>query len=136
MNDSLKIVVGMLALAIVLPAGCTAYNAFTAPARVANRTLETDNIINNYEWFKRQHNDILAVDKRIEIANNDVDAFKSGAGPRTDWDYEDKTEFSRLTSIVAGLKGNRAEMVSIYNAKSQMANRNIFKDKNLPETVE
>lgn len=136
MSDGLKFATAIIAIVIVGPVGCTAYNAFTAPARVANRTLETDNIINNYEWFKRQHNDILAVDKRIETANNDVDAFKNSAGPRSDWDYEDKTEFARLNAILTGLKGNRADMVSIYNAKSQMANRNIFKSNDLPETVE
>lgn len=129
------VAIGVVAI-VAMPAACTMYNVATAPARVANKTLETDNIINNYEWFKRQYNDIKAVDVKLTAAQDNLDGFKNDAGPRSDWTFEDKNESARLNAIVAGLKASRADMVSIYNARSKMANRNIFKSNDLPETVE
>lgn len=131
-----KVIALGVAFILAAPVACSMYNVATAPARVANRTLETDNIINNYEWFKRQYNDIKAIDIKIEIANDNLERFKNDAGPRSSWTFEDKTESSRLNAIVAGLEASRADMISIYNARSKMANRNIFKSNDLPESVE
>jgi len=48
------IAIGAVAL-IALPIGCAAYSTWssvsTAPSRVINKTLQTDNILTNYEAF-------------------------------------------------------------------------------------
>jgi hypothetical protein len=132
----IKQALAAVAVLIALFVAGTAYNVYTAPARVINKTLDTDNIINNYEWFKRQYNDIKAIDKKIVIAENNVEKFKNDAGPRSDWTFEDKNEAARLDAIATGLKTSREDMVSLYNSRSQMANRAIFKTNDLPETVE
>lgn len=126
----------VIAVLIAAPVACTAYNVYTAPSRVISQTMGTNNIINNYEWFKRQYNDIQAVDKKIIFAETQFNDFNAAAGPRSTWTFEDKTESARLMSIVTGLKSNRESMVSLYNARSQMANRSIFKTNDLPENIE
>lgn len=105
------------------------------PARVISKTLDADNMINNYEWYKTQYNDFKAINQKIKDAEGAVVKFKSDMGPRKDWDYEDKTEASRLSSIVDGLKYQKADIVSAYNARSKMANRTLFKSNDLPEML-
>lgn len=116
------------------------------PAHVANKTVDTayqitdktlnaDNVIYNYEWFKRQYNDYLAINNKVKNAEITVKEFNDSAGPRDKWTFEDKTESARLQSIVTGLKQQRQDIVSEYNAKSQMANRSIFKTGDLPEQL-
>lgn len=136
MTSKFKLAVAGIAFLIVTPGACTLYNIYTAPSRVINRTVSTDNIITNYEWFKTQYNDILAIDKKIKTNRDQIDQFKNDAGPRDKWTFEDKNELARLNSISAGLAGHRAEMVATYNARSKMVNRSIFKSADLPETVE
>lgn len=108
----------------------------TAPARsvtgIVNRTLDSENVIANYEWFKRQNQDVKAIDIRLEASRNAVKSFEASAGPRTTWTFEDKQESSRLNSIVLGLEGQRASMVAEYNARTQMMNRDLFRTSDLP----
>ena len=129
--------IGMALIVVIsLSAGCVAIKVINTPGAVISKTLNTDNIITNYEWFKTQYNDIQAIDEKIKVNHDQIDQFKLDAGPRDKWTFEDKNELARLNSISAGLAGSRAEMVATYNARSKMANRSIFKSNDLPETVE
>jgi hypothetical protein len=107
----------------------------TKPFKMGAEVLSTDNIIYNYEWFKQRHEDITAIDRKIELADEDVARFKEDAGPRKDWKREDRTEASRLQSIATGLKQQRADLVADYNARSRMVNRSIFKGTDTPEEI-
>lgn len=132
-------VIGGIIAIILFPVGCAVYSTWssvtTAPARVINRTLQTDNIIGNYEWFKQQYEDVKAMDARLASQRAALTSFQSSAGPRTSWTFEDKTEHARLVAIVAGLEGQRASMVGDYNARAQMENRNLFRSRDLPERL-
>lgn len=108
---------------------------FTSGIKIIEKTLDSDNIINNYEWFKQQYADVQAIDKKIVAAETAVASFKAEAGDRSTWTFEDKQESSRLGSVLLGLQNQRASMVAEYNARSQMANRNLFKTNDLPETL-
>ena len=106
------------------------------PAKVISKTLDADNMIHNYEWFKEQYNDYKAIGIKIEEAEGAVNRFKLDIGmPRKDWGYEDKTEYGRLNSIADGLKYQKADIASKYNARSKMANRTLFKTNDLPEQL-
>lgn len=113
-----------------------AVSILTAPARsvtgIVNRTLDSENVIANYEWFKRQNQDVKAIDARLDASRNAVKSFEASAGPRTTWTFEDKQESNRLNSIVLGLEGQRASMVAEYNARTQMMNRDLFRTSDLP----
>lgn len=129
----MKTFFGILGICVAVMIGFTVLNLIGVPlnivnqgARVINKTVDADNVIYNYEWFKRQCQDIEAQDTKIANAQAELEAFDSSAGARSDWTFEDKTEHSRLTTNVTGVKNVRAEMVAEYDARARMMNRAIF----------
>lgn len=133
--------IGVSAIAIITVIGVVggALGLITLPFRTAKgvieRTANPDNVIANYEWFKRQYQDVKAIDVRLEVSRKAVSSFETSAGNRSSWTFEDKQESSRLNSIVLGLEGQRASMVSEYNARTQMMNRDIFRTSDLPSEL-
>jgi hypothetical protein len=102
---------------------------------VADKTLNGDNVIANYEWFKQQSHDYEAIQAKIRQADADMAGFEKSAGPRDKWGFDDRQERSRLGAIVTGLKAQAEDIRSAYNARSKMANRSIFKTHDLPESL-
>ena len=107
----------------------TAYDA-------QDKVLNADNAIYNYEWFKQKHYDIEASKKQLVNARVSYQSFVDSAGPRTSWTFEDKTEDSRLRSVVLGLENNLESQIGDYNARASMATRNIFEDHVLPNFID
>lgn len=107
----------------------TAYDSVT-------KTINAENAIMNYEWFKKQQEDIKALEEKAILANQSVEDFKVDAWDRSNRDYIDKEEYSRLKSIADGLIFQYKDAVALYNARSKMANRNIFADWILPSYME
>lgn len=132
---------GVSALVIIAGLGLVGgvLTIVTAPARsvvgIVNRVSNPDNVLANYEWFKRQVQDVKAMDVRLAASRQALERFETSAGPRTAWTFEDKQEHARLSSIVLGLEGQRASMVGEYNARTQMANRDLFRTNDLPESL-
>ena len=108
---------------------------FSQPARIISKTLDADNVLYNYEWFKTQYEDVLAIDIKIKNASSSIKLFKEDAGARSSWTFEDKNESSRLRTILLGLENQREDMVAVYNARSKMANRSMFKTNELPHSI-
>jgi len=106
------------------------------PMKAVQKTMDADNMIYNYEWFKQMNGNISASAIQIHNAQGRVDQFKADAGERSEWDRTDKEEYSRLTTTLLGLQNHRESMVAEYNARSKMVNKSIFKGKDLPETVQ
>lgn len=107
----------------------TAYDA-------QDKVLNADNAIYNYEWFKQKHHDIEASKKQLVNARVSYQGFVESAGPRTNWTFEDKTEDSRLRSVVLGLENNLESQIGDYNARASMATRNLFEDHVLPNFID
>lgn len=103
---------------------------------VIDDTLNADNAIYNYEWFKQQKEDIDATGKKLNIANKSVASFKEMAGDRSTWTFEDKNEQARLSAVAQGIDSQLQDMIATYNARSKMANRNIFQDGILPDLID
>lgn len=103
---------------------------------VVDKTINADNALYNYEWFKRQKESIDATNKKLIIAQNAVDNFKSEAGDRKDWTFEDKNESARLSAVAQGIESQLRDMIAEYNARTKMANRNIFQDGILPDFID
>lgn len=129
------IIVGIGVLSLVGVATGIVTLPFRSAAGIAERTANPDNVLANYEWFKRQVQDVRAIDVRLDASRKAQASFEASAGPRDGWKFDDRQEWSRLNAIVLGLEGQRAGMVAEYNARSQMANRSIFKTGDLPETL-
>lgn len=103
---------------------------------IIEQTYEADNAIYNYEWFKTQYEDIKAQERKIQTTKNQIDEFKSVYGTNmSEWDTPTKQTYSQLQTTYTGQKGYYENLVADYNARSQMANRNIFKD-GLPMSVD
>ena len=72
MNTTLKVVLGITGL-IAIPVVAGVYSTFsslvTAPSRVINRTLNTDNIISSYEWY---HDANAQINARVAQINKNI----------------------------------------------------------------
>lgn len=111
------------------------FGVITLPARsardIAEKTLDADNIIGNYEWFKQRAEDLDAAVQRIQITEDAVADLKEELPEnRRDWDYDDKQEMSRLRTDLRGQKAHYENLSAEFRARSKMANRAIFKNNN------
>ena len=119
-------VLGVVSRLVLFPLR-TAHKVIDSAEGVVDRTVDPDNVIYNYEWFKRTHQDVLAFDDQIKMAQESLDRFVAEAGPRKNWKMWDAIERDRLASVVFGLKNQRRSVVAEYNAKAKMVNRTIFR---------
>jgi hypothetical protein len=122
----LPIVIGIMGWAITM---------LSRPGQVIKRVTEPDRIIQNYEWFENTYNDALAIDRQIKTAQQSVADFGASAGDRANWKRADTTEFSRLGSVLQGLRYQRDNIISDYNARSKLLTRNLLKGHELPYQI-
>jgi len=131
-----RFILWVIGLSLLIGAGFWVIDLVTTPAQTAKdvikKTLDANNVIQNYEWFKQQYNDYQAINTKINDADSAVVRFKREAGERSKWTMEDKNESSRLQSISDGLRFQRADIAGKYNAQSKMLNRELFKTSDLP----
>ena len=125
-----------LGLKILLFPAKIAHTMVNTAGKVITKTLDADNVLYNYEWFKQQCEDYKAISIKLEQAKTSAFDFASIAGPRENWTFEDKAEYSRLKSIADGIGYQLEDVKAQYNARSKMLNRNIFKTKDLPYQLE
>lgn len=111
----------LLAVAL-LAFGAAGIAVLTAPGRVVTKTLDTNNVINSYEWFYDVKAQFAA--RRGQLKSHDhLLASVSDA------------ERSRLLIELAAIRQSCRELVAKYNANSEKANKAIFKSQGLPETL-
>ena len=132
--------VRLILIVVVLAVVIWGIRLFLMPAqqaaRIAEKTLDADNVIYNYEYFKQAYQDIGAMDLKIATAGAAIDDFNESAGPREKWDFRDKEESARLRTNLTGLQNVRNDMVATYNARARMVNRSIFMGKDVPSLIE
>lgn len=117
------IVGGLIALPIAFSAYSTFSSAVSAPSRVINKTLQTDNIIFNYERF-------FDVNANFTSRVAQIKQYKEFLATETD-----PSEKIRLRTEMAAMQQSCRELATKYNADSQKMNRSLFKDKDLPYTL-
>jgi membrane-associated HD superfamily phosphohydrolase len=88
-----------------------------------------ESAICNYEWFKQQYQDIEATERIIRNTKTEMNAYKEMYGSASDWDWQTKKDYNSLQDVYLGQQNYYEGLVADYNARSEMANRNIFKDK-------
>jgi hypothetical protein len=122
-----QIVLGTMALMIVVPVGCslisTANSVTTAPGRVVQKTMQTDNVIQNYEAFfdvKAQY------DARVAQITDHSGVLASET---------DAAEQRRLRMEVSAMRQSCRQLAARYNADAVKLNRAVFRSGNLPETL-
>lgn len=130
------LVFGGMALKAVLFPVKTANNLVNTAYNVQDKTLNANNAIYNYEWFKQQKEDIVALKNKVDIADKAINDFEFLGGARRDWTFEDKNEDARLRAVKQGNQSQLETAIADYNARSKMANRNIFADGILPSYID
>jgi hypothetical protein len=96
----------------------------TAPGRVLNRTLGTDNIVSSYEWFFDTNAQFDARRSQIKAHSALVKA------------EEDSRERSRLNIELGAMQQSCRDMATKYNANSEKMNKSVFKSRGLPESLQ
>lgn len=114
--------------AALLPA-MTVTTQIDSAGNVITKTYDADNAIYNYEWFKQQHEDILATERIISNTDTQMKAYKDLYGNASEWDWQTRQDYNSLQTKFLGQQNFYEDLVAEYNARSQMANREIFKDK-------
>lgn len=96
--------------------------AATAPGRVVTKTLETNNIIQNYEWF-------YDVNAQFEARKGQIKAHSKLLATA------DAKEKSMLNIELGAMQQSCRDLATKYNANSQKMNTSVFKSNNLPSTL-
>lgn len=114
--------------AVLLPAK-TVTTQIDSAGDIIDRTYNADNAIYNYEWFKTRYEDIQATERIIGNTKVEMDAYKELYGNATSWDWQTKQDYNSMSGKYLGQQNYYEDLVAEYNARSNMANREIFKDK-------
>ena len=114
--------------AVLLPAK-TVTTQIDSAGNIIDKTYDADNAIYNYEWFKTQYEDIQATERIIRNTKTEMDAYKELYGNVSGWDWQTKQDYNSLQKKYLGQQNFYEDLVAEYNARSNMANREIFKDK-------
>ncbi len=130
------LIVGGILMKIAFFPVNTASKLVDTAYQAQDQTLNAQNAIYNYEWFKQTKEDIEANKAQLINAQASLDSSELAMGVRTSWTFEDKTEDARLRSVVLGLQNQLQTLIADYNAHLKMANRNIFLNGIVPDYID
>lgn len=113
----------------------TATQSINTAYEVVDKTMNGDNAIANYEWFKEQEAYIRQCLKNEDIAKTEYDQYIATLPTeREKWDRRDKDEEASLRNSYYALQKLTNKAMEDYNARANMTNRAVFKD-NLPSNI-
>ena len=130
-------IIGLIAGGYALKAGLISIGVpqtmsqIDSAGHIIGKTYDADNAIYNYEWFKNQFEKIKATELQINNTKKELDNYKELYGNATLWDWQTRQDYNQLRTTYLGQKNYYETLVATYNARSKMANRNIFIN-NLP----
>lgn len=103
---------------------------------VTSKTLNANNVIYNYEWFKDQYQAIESQRANLIITQDEYDLFINGlSADSNEWSKFQQQEEGSLRNSLSASKKVLNQLIADYNAKSSMVNRSIFKE-GLPDRLE
>ncbi len=123
----LIIVFLVIVAAIVFVIGVYVLDWFGEATDVAKEEFGPRAALKKYEWFKNKSNSLSAAEKTIRITDGALTDFKESAGPRDKWTFEDKDEYSRLSTDLRGQKAHFEQLKAEYRAACEKVNWEIFK---------
>jgi hypothetical protein len=95
----------------------------TAPGRVINKTLDTDNILTTYEWFFDTN---AQYESRLSQIKAHAVMLKEETDPK---------ERTRLSVELAAMRQSCRDLATKYNANADKANKAVFKTQATPQSV-
>lgn len=123
MKTVIYAVLGFFALILFVGFLGTVTSIISAPGRVLQETLKTNNIIDNYEMYFDLN---AGYERRVADIQSQKLMLDGASG----------AELNRLKIELVGLQQTCRDLVTRYNAASEKANRSLFKSNNLPESLE
>lgn len=103
---------------------------------IVEDTYDAEQAVQDYRWFRQQHNDIEAQRNQVENHWDEHERFHELHGNDTDdWSRETTVRHGRIHDRITGSQNMLEQMVADYNARSDDATRELFKC-NLPYTVD
>lgn len=118
-------VLAVVLLALLSVTGCyVAGDAARGARTISMRTLDGDNILANYEWYHSTYTEVIA---KVSVYNN----YKHQLAVTKDQDM-----LNRMLVEQNGVMAYITDLCGQYNARSKMVNRALFKDRNLPFTID
>lgn len=118
-----RIAIGLFVGSVLLGVSGFAVNIAMQPGRIVSKTLDADNVIQNYEWFHDANGNYLARVAQIK-------QFKSLATSEPD-----PQEKSRLRIEMAAIQQSCRDLSRRYNANAGKMNRGIFRERSLPDQL-
>lgn len=104
--------------------GYWALNIASQPGRIVTKTLDADNVIYNYEYFRSQYADIEGMTPQIRVVAAEKQAIENLARDR--WTRATEDRYNQLSAQLTGLENKRIRMIQEYNGRASQANRSIF----------
>ena len=98
-------------------------NLINTPASVVSKTIDTNNIINKYEWYYDASAQYTARLAQVK------------AHARILAEESNQAEKSRIRIELSGMQQSCRDLATKYNANSEKANQSIFKSSSLPSTL-
>lgn len=99
------------------------FKVISAPSRVINKTLGTDNIIQSYEWYFDANAAYVARVSQIR-------QFEIWLADETD-----DNELRRLKVELSAMQQSCRELSADYTSNSSKLNKEFFKSKKLPDSL-
>lgn len=98
-----------------------------AGREIADNTLEADNAVQEYRWFRTQWYDIQSQREQLENYRAQEKQFhKTWSDDPENWTRQAQTRHGRIHDRVTGTENMVADMVADYNARQSDATRAIF----------
>lgn len=128
-----RVLLLVIAMSVIIGVVGFVGNFFTQGARIVEKTIDADNVIYNYEQFKRDAENVRVFETNYETNKSAYEQLKADLGDdRTKWNREDRAQLNTYQQAMVGNKTERNRLAAEYNAKSKMLNREIFKGDGLP----
>ena len=107
-----------------------------AGEQIIEDTIDADSAVQEYEWFRTQHREIEAQRNQVDNHYEELDRFYDVHGDDPDeWSRTVTEDHSRIQQRITGSQNQLENLIGDYNARSDMANRAMFKC-NLPFQVD
>lgn len=90
---------------------------------LANKTITPERIIDNYEWFYDQYNQIQSMQSNATTLQESINTFQG-------------EEKARKQTELQGLKMVLNNSIAEYNSKSRQITRKMWKSESLPYQME
>jgi hypothetical protein len=96
------------------------------------RVVNPEDGLARWRWFYDTHEAINATKGNIQVAAQAVDDYEDFNGDPKEWDWQQKSEYQRLTSVKNGYITHFNNLANDYNAKMRDMTRNWSAPGDLP----